>query len=708
MSLQIIDTGYGLERFCWAAAGTPTIYEAIYPKTVAWLKELSGFETVSKQWPSLDLEQLLGEMSRLNGIMNIEAGVDGDELVSIFLTRLKQRGIEITAEQFSGITTPLANIYAIPDHLHALCNMLGDGLVPSNAKAGYLARMLARRVLRMRDELHLDVTLQDLAEHHLDVNLDGHLNKQHREGLLTILELEEERYAEMLRKGKNVIVTQFKSVGKDASEIPDEILFTLNDSHGLAPDIVVNLARDAGWRSVVLRTGFNAEMAERHAKIAKDAAKTTESTSTSLDVSAYPATETAYYDDVYETKFKATVLDCRSVNGGEGPEGATYVVVLDKSHFYPEGGGQEGDHGVLVQGEARVSVIDTQSSEGVILHYIDGALSTEQSVSGEVDWVRRKQLMDHHTAVHIVGGAARRLLGPHIFQAGSHLSVDSGRLDITHYHRLSREDLDAIETMSNRILAQVRTTEKSELNRKDADLEHGFDLYQGGAPKGDSIRILKIADHDTQACGGTHHDEPGQIGSIRLVRSTAVQDGVERLHIVAGDAALTYARSQDELVRSTSEVFGIHASDLPKTAERFFSEWKDQRKQIEHLEAEIVRLRTSGGGNDTSDIDGVRIVIMEVDGDLKAMTKMLKELTLDVNNPTLAILGSKDGGGKLMVAVTDGSAASERYNAVDMLRLISPHIKGGGGGRPTLAQGGGSHPEGLGDALQAAKDHLGL
>ena len=708
MSLQIIDTGYGLERFCWAAAGTPTIYEAIYPETVAWLKELSGFETVSKQWPSLDLEQLLGEMSRLNGIMNIEAGVDGDELVSIFLTRLKQRGIEITAEQFSGITTPLANIYAIPDHLHALCNMLGDGLVPSNAKAGYLARMLARRVLRMRDELHLDVTLQDLAEHHLDVNLDGHLNKQHREGLLTILELEEERYAEMLRKGKNVIVTQFKSVGKDASEIPDEILFTLNDSHGLAPDIVVNLARDAGWKSVVLRTGFNAEMAERHAKIAKDAAKTTESTNTSLDVSAYPATEASYYDDVYQTKFKATVLDCRSVNDGEGPEGATYVVVLDKSHFYPEGGGQEGDHGVLVQGDTRVSVIDTQSSEGVILHYIDGALSTEQSVSGEVDWVRRKQLMDHHTAVHIVGGAARRLLGPHIFQAGSHLSVDSGRLDITHYHRLSREDLDAIETMSNRILAQVRTTEKSELNRKDADLEHGFDLYQGGAPKGDSIRILKIADHDTQACGGTHHDEPGQIGSIRLVRSTAVQDGVERLHIVAGDAALTYARSQDELVRSTSEVFGIHASDLPKTAERFFSEWKDQRKQIEHLEAEIVRLRTSGGGNDTSDIDGVRIVIMEVDGDLKAMTKMLKELTLDVNNPTLAILGSKDGGGKLMVAVTDGSAASERYNAVDMLRLISPHIKGGGGGRPTLAQGGGSHPEGLGDALQAAKDHLGL
>ena len=170
MPLQIIDTGYGLERFCWAAAGTPTIYEAIYPETVAWLKELAGFEQVANRWPSLDLDGLLSEMSRLNGIMNIEAGVDGDHLVHLFLTKLNERGVDITAEQFSSVTEPLANIYAIPDHLHALCNMLGDGLVPSNAKAGYLARMLARRVLRMRDELGIDVSLPDLASHHLEVN----------------------------------------------------------------------------------------------------------------------------------------------------------------------------------------------------------------------------------------------------------------------------------------------------------------------------------------------------------------------------------------------------------------------------------------------------------------------------------------------------------------------------------------------------------
>ena len=142
--------------------------------------------------------------------------------------------------------------------------------------------------------------------------------------------------------------------------------------------------------------------------------------------------------------------------------------------------------------------------------------------------------MDHHTAVHIVGGAARRILGPHVYQAGANKSVESGRLDITHFNRLSRGDLDAIEALANSVLGDVSRTEKTELNRKDADEIHGFDLYQGGAPKGNSIRVLKIAEHDIQACGGTHHDEPGQIGSIRVVRSNAVQDGVERLHIVAG------------------------------------------------------------------------------------------------------------------------------------------------------------------------------
>lgn len=706
MPLQIIDTGYGLERFCWAAAGTPTIYEAIYPDTVEWLKQLSGFENIAKQWSELNLDDVLGEMSRLNGIMNIEAGVDGEKLRSIFIERLSQRGHILSEEQFSSITEPLARIYAIPDHLHALCNMLGDGLVPSNAKAGYLARMMARRTLRLRDELGLEVSLSQLAIHHIEVNLGNSKMKQTRDGLCTILDLEEQKYAEMLRKGGNVILTQLRNLNKSSESIDDEILFTLNDSHGIPPDMVISLAKESGWNHVKLRIGFSAEMAERHALMAKKAASAVIVKELVDAPKSLPITKSLYYEDVQQREFDASVLFCGSLNGDDLPEGASHGIILDRTCFYPEGGGQEGDYGSLSTDSNLRNVLDTRTSGSHIVHLVDGAFEVGDLVHGSLDWDRRKQLMDHHTSVHIVGGAARRILGPHIYQAGANKSVESARLDITHFKRLTREDLDAIESMANEIIGQVQRTDKTELNRKDADKKYGFDLYQGGAPKGDSIRVLRISDHDVQACGGTHHDEPGQIGSIRVIRSTAVQDGVERLHIVAGQAALNYAREQDELLRRTVDIFGINSEDLPRTAERFFTEWKEQRKRIQHLEAEIVRIKTSGGDDSSHSKDGVRIVVMESDGDLKQMTKMLKELTLDTSNPTLAILGSRVGGGKLMIATTEDTIASERYNAVDILRKISPLISGGGGGRPTFAQGGGSNPDGLDDALNEAKNIL--
>ena len=188
MPLQIIDTGYGLERFCWAAAGTPTIYEAIYPESVTWLKSLARFDDVLAQHHGIDVERLLGELSRLNGIMNIEAGVDADALQATLIERLAESGVDVDPEVLSALTEPLARIYAIPDHLHALAHMLGDGLVPSNAKDGYLARMLARRVLRMANELELGVTLADLMGHHLDHHLPNRSMKQTREGMLHILD----------------------------------------------------------------------------------------------------------------------------------------------------------------------------------------------------------------------------------------------------------------------------------------------------------------------------------------------------------------------------------------------------------------------------------------------------------------------------------------------------------------------------------------
>ena len=711
MPLQIIDTGYGLERFCWAAAGTSTIYEAIYPESVGWLKQIAGFDSmVEGLGLGVDTDDLLAELSQLAGILNIDVGTDVDSLYQRLVERLGDGGVEISVSDLKRLTEPLSSIYAIPDHMHAICNMLGDGLVPSNAKAGYLVRMMARRVCRMKGDLGIDVSLRDLAAHHIDTHLDMDGFVQSREGILIILDLEEARYHEMLRKGEAAVRTALRELPQDAQNAPDEVLFRLAEERGLNPEMVVSIARKLGWKNLSVRVGFAADMAARNAERTKAAAKDKEKGQ--IFQSNSPPTRQDYYSDTSQTEFSAVVLDCKpltqaqidSLNlSSEVVETPTHCVVLDSTLFYPEGGGQLGDQGSL--GIARV--VDTRIESGVIYHLTNSSVE-EGEITGKIDWERRRQLMDHHTAVHIVGGSARAILGPHIWQAGSNKGGRYARIDLTHYSRLSRDDLDKIEDHANDIIAKNPVVEKLVLDRAEADVQFGFELYQGGPPKHSQIRIIKIGDHDVQACGGTHHDNTGEVAELRIIRSSQVQDGVERLQIVAGETAREHARIQERLLNESSEVLGVSPEDLPGAVSRFFDEWKSQQKKIESLEAEIVRLRTSGGGDGAIEKDGIRYAIMEVDGDMKAVMSMLSQLTRDPQNPTLAVLGTRDGGGKLIVASTEGTIAAEKHDANEILGAIAGHINGGGGGRPTMAQGGGSNSEGIPDALEAARNLLGL
>tara|TARA_A100001037_G_scaffold52556_1_gene44598 strand:- start:7847 stop:10582 length:2736 start_codon:yes stop_codon:yes gene_type:complete len=711
MPLQIIDTGYGLERFCWAAAGTSTIYEAIYPESVDWLKKIAGFDSIVEGLGlGVDTDDLLAELSQLAGILNIDVGTDVDSLYQRLVERLGDGGVEITVSNLKRLTEPLSSIYAIPDHMHAICNMLGDGLVPSNAKGGYLARMMARRVCRMKGDLGIEISLTELAAHHIDTHLDIAGFVQSREGILTILAIEEARYHEMLRKGEAAVRTALREIPKDAKEVPDEILFRLAEERGLNPEMVVSIAAKLGWKDISVRVGFAADMAARNAERTKTAAKA--KSKGEIFQSDIPPTQQDYYSDTSQTEFSATVLDCNSLTqiqieslnlSSEVVVTPTHYVVLDRTLFYPEGGGQLGDQGTL----GKAKVLDTRIENGVIYHLTNCSVE-EGEISGQIDWERRRQLMDHHTAVHIVGGSARAILGPHIWQAGSNKGGRYARIDLTHYSRLSRDDLDKIEDHANDIIAKNPVVEKLVLDRAEADLQFGFELYQGGPPKHSQIRIIKIGEHDVQACGGTHHDNTGEVAELRIIRSSQVQDGVERLQIVAGETAREHARIQERLLNESSEVLGVSPEDLPSAVSRFFDEWKSQQKKIESLESEIVRLRTSGGGDGAVEKDGIRYAVMEVGGDMKAVMSMLSQLTRDPQKPTLAVLGTRDGGGKLIVASTEGTIAAEKHDANDILRAIAGHINGGGGGRPTMAQGGGSNPDGIPEALEAARNLLGL
>jgi len=520
----------------------------------------------------------------------------------------------------------------------------------------------------------------------------------------------------MLERGDAAVQTALRDLPHDATNAPDEVLFRLAEERGLQPEMVVSIARRLGWHDLTVRVGFAADMVARHAEAARASARTAAATGLLGPDHPHPATRRDDYTDEYARSGEAILLGCIELDADAvagldlSPEVRgvpTHAVVLDASIFYPESGGQLGDQGDISVQDHSARVLDTRIENGVVLHLTDAALPAGPATL-KLDGDRREQLMDHHTSVHIIGGSARRVLGPHVWQAGSSLGVRYARLDITHHSRLSKGEVDSIEAHANSVVAAAPEIEKMVLPRAEADARFGFDIYQGGPPKHDEIRIIRIGDHDVQACAGTHHSTADRVGRIRLIRASQVQDGVERLHILAGQAAADHAKRQEELLNEAAEVLGVQVEELPSTVKRFFDEWREQRRRIEHLEAEVVRLRTSGGDASVSERDGIRYVVMENDGDLKQMQNMVGELTRDSNKPTVAVLGSREAGGKLLVAITEDSAAAEAHDAAEILAAISPHIDGGGGGRPTFAQGGGSNPDGLDAALQAARDLLDL
>ena len=469
--------------------------------------------------------------------------------------------------------------------------MLGDLLVPSNVKAGYLSRMMVRKTLKLMDELGIKSSLSELGLHHIEHHMDESNLLQTKERILEILELEEKRYREMLLKGESAVTTALKTVAKDAEIVDDEILFYLSESRGLQPDMVMEIAHRLGWNNLSVRVGFTAEMAARHAKQAKDEAKSKVMAELIPPELVLTSTGKNYYDDTSLKSFSADVISTFELTSEQQENLSlsaevtgipTHGVILDSTLFYPEGGGQLGDEGTLNQLNSSVNVLDTRVENDVIIHLTDGDLEVGK-VDGILNWSRRKQLMDHHTAVHIVGGSAREILGPQIWQAGSNKGERNARIDLTHYRRLSRSDLDIIEDHANAIVDSNSVVTKLILDRAEADEKFGFELYQGGPPKHSQIRVIMIGEHDVQACAGTHHDNVGEIGEIRIIKSSAIQDGVERLQIVAGETAREHARHQERLLTEASEVLGVNPDDLPKSVKRFFSEWKSQQKTIEKL-----------------------------------------------------------------------------------------------------------------------------
>ncbi|HYM40211.1 MAG TPA: alanine--tRNA ligase [Thermoplasmata archaeon] len=662
MDTQVVDTGYGLERLTWISQGTTSAYEAVFGDALAYLKRATGAKRVD--------ERILKEYSKVAGMLKVENLADVREI-----HRQTADRVGIAVEELVAQITPLASLYTICDHSRALIFLLGDGVTPSNSREGYFARLLIRRGLRALKDLNIAYTLSDTISFMIDQMREDYpeffLNKG---DILKLLKVEEQRYRETLEKGRAIVGRMEGELRAAGKAFDVETLLQLYDSHGLNPDVV----REFTSLPVEVPDDFYARVADRHIQPTREAER-------KFDVAGgLPPTKLRVYEDRRKRTFRAKVL---SFQGG--------ALVLDQTYFYPEGGGQEADHGTI----GGFEVHDVQKVGASVLHFVRGDASplVGKKTKCEIDGARRDALTRNHSATHIVLGAARKVLGNHVWQAGAHKAQDVARLDITHFDALSEEETARIEDLANGRVLQDGLVRAKFMPRDLAERKFGFRLYQGGSVPGGELRVVEFPHWDVEACGGTHVPNAADVGLIKILRTTRIQDGVVRIEYAAGGAALAAIRAQERELSKAAEALGVPAAQVATAASRIADEWREQRRQLEKVRSDLAGAAAKNLLEDATTVGDVKVVVRQIEGDMRDLMALSRQICADPK--AVAILGATSPSGASLI-VSHGSGV--QLDAREALTDAVPHIGGKGGGRADFAQGAGPDGSGIAQALEVA------
>uniref|UniRef100_A0A7J2THI4 Alanine--tRNA ligase n=1 Tax=Archaeoglobus fulgidus TaxID=2234 RepID=A0A7J2THI4_ARCFL len=639
MKNYIVDTGYGLERFVWMSKGSPTVYDAIFDGVLSKIYSSSGIKELREK----DARNIIAEASKLAAL-----GIPKDSLPFDIA-----RKFEIDAEEVRQIIDLASKVYALADHTRCILFMLGDGLVPSNAGAGYLARLMIRRSLRLAEELQMSCELFDLIEMHK--NLLGFEFEVPLDTIYEMLELEKERFRASIEKGIKIVE---RTVGKK-KKISKSDLIEFYESHGLPAELVYRIAKEKGVE--VEAVDIYSELAKMHSKAEKEKKEQI------ILKKTYPKTLKLYYENPKLFEFTANVLGFE--NG---------YLILDRTAFYPESGGQESDSGYIILNGEKFRVSKVLEIDGIVLHKIEGAGKMEGEVRGIVDSEKRLRHMRHHSATHLLLYTLQKLYGKHIWQAGAKKEAEKARLDVTHYKKLSEEEIRKIEMLVNKEVFANKPIEWFWMDRIEAEKKFGFRLYQGGVPPGKDIRIVRVGD-DVQACGGTHCSSTGEIGLVKILSVDAIQDGILRFEFAAAEAALDAIAKMESILKESSKILRVEPKVLPKTVERFFEEWKEQRKEIERLKEELARVKGESLLRNAEDFNSIKVVVEILSADMSELIKIGDYLA---KKGAVGCLMTKSEGKVFVVTF-----AGKDYDAREIMREVGNYAKGSGGGKRELAQG---------------------
>ncbi|MBQ8340272.1 MAG: alanine--tRNA ligase [Clostridia bacterium] len=596
------------------------------------------------------------------------------------------------------------SIRVCTDHIKSSMFMIADGVIPSNEGRGYVLRRIIRRACRHGKLLGIDRPfLVELCEVAIGENVNAYPELGEKQDYIKkVISIEEERFDATIDSGLSILSDMIKdTLAAGSNTLSGEDAFKLYDTYGFPLDLTREIAEEKGL--AIDEEGFTALMQEQRtrARAARGNISGWSDSSKALLNDLAKTEFVGYGNTVADAKVLAIIVDDMLVN--EVSEGDC-TLVLDKTPFYGEGGGQVGDTGLVSSEAGQAIVVDTKKAEGIYLHICtvqNGIIRVGDCLKAEVDAARRAAIMRNHSSLHLLQAALRQVLGTHVEQAGSYVDEQRGRFDFTHFAALTAEEIAKVEAVVNaNILAGV-TVDTVETDIENAKKMGAMMLF--GEKYGSVVRVVKMGECSTEFCGGTHVDNTAKVGLFRIVSEASVASGVRRIEAVTGANVLALLDEKDKLLADTAkEIKAQNVTELVKRSAAVMAELKEQKREIDSLNSKLAATKLDAILSGAVSVKSVKLVTARLDGMQIDVARTLADEIKASNDDVVAVLAVATDGKLNFIAVAGKNAVVSGAHAGKLVGAVAAVTGGKGGGRPDNAMAGGRDIGKIDEALAAA------
>ena len=642
---------------------------------------------------------------------NIDTGAGLERLASVIqqkesnfetdlLFPIMQRVIDVCHGDYNNKEQKIA-VKVIGDHIRAVTMMIGDGILPSNEGRGYVLRRILRRAVRFGRVLGIEEAfLADLVDIVIDMYKEAYPELAERKELIkTVIATEEAQFSATLAQGLELLNAMIEDAD-GAGVLAGEKVFKLYDTFGFPVELTEEIVQEHGM--TIDHDGFDkamkAQQERARAARAKVSAKVATPDTTGLDQSALVKDENAV-----NARVVLIGIDGAAVERAEKDTAIT--IILDKTPFHAEGGGQIGDTGYITGPSGKAEVTDTKSLANGLTYMIaivtEGSLSKGDEVDITVDKVRNLDIARNHTATHLLQAALRKVLGTHVNQAGSLVTPERLRFDFTHFSPMTNEELAEVEKEVNRQIMKNVDLEIEEMPVDDAIKKGAMALF--GEKYGDIVRVVNVPGFSCELCGGSHVPNTSVIGSFRIVGESGTGTGIRRIEAVTGKAAHERAVADAVLLQEVATLLKSKEEDIPAKIEQLLTALKEAEREVAQLSHKLATSSLDDILAAKEEIHGVSVTAASVTVDSAEGLRDMADMVLDKVGG-IVLLGAVQGDKVSFVCKVDKELTKQGYHAGKIVKAAAVAAGGGGGGRPDMAQAGGKDPQKLEEALKAGKE----